>query len=627
VSVFDLLPEHAAVIMESVARPTLLKVLQRSHRLKHPFRPPKLEGTFRNVGAWLRCFHGLPTVEELKERMAGREEFVSSIRESCQVLMKARIARRFLRDVLSLVEAGASDLPERFPLVLGHVDYGPHNIFVSPGGQVTVIDTLANRRVPMYKDLAYFLFLVKAMPIRSYSLGTLISGETVASWERAFLSGYFGGAAVPLQAIRLFEIEASLRKWAERASTLRHSTGLKMLAKRLRMLVRNMFYRRHVEALLADVGHQESAANGAPAIQRPAPPPAAIKVHVVRPAEIETGHVDLWRRLQQGAPWLDSPFLSPEYALAVGAARGDVEVAVLEREGETVGFLPFQRGRRNVGRPVGLRLSDLSGAVVRADVTWNPQEVIRACGLTSWHFTSTPAAQEALQPYQLRTIESPYVALAGGFHAYLEGRRRAGSELIQQARRKRRKFERERGPLRFEWRTFDQAAFNTLLRLKAEQRRRTNTVDALQSRWAIELLDSIRHSRSDEFAGVLSCLYREDRVVAVHLGMRTRSVFHWWFPAFSPEFGDYSPGLILMLDLIQHCADSGMSRMDLGRGHERYKMSLMTDNQTIADGCVAARLIDRLIQSALFGVRALARSGPFRGPVKHSRSVFRRFLT
>src|SRR6266540_3132635 len=213
--------------MESVARPTLRKVLQRSHRLNHPFRPPQLEGTFRNVGAWLRCFHGLPAIDELKERMAGREEYLSSIRESCRVLMKSRIARRFLRKVLSLTETGARDvLPERFPLVLGHVDYGPHNIFVSPGGQVTVIDTLANRRVPMYKDLAYFLLLVKSMPIRSYSLGTLIDGAAVASWERAFLSGYFGQATVPLQAIRLFEIEACLRKWAERASTCRQSAGL-----------------------------------------------------------------------------------------------------------------------------------------------------------------------------------------------------------------------------------------------------------------------------------------------------------------------------------------------------------------------------------------------------------------
>jgi len=109
--------------------------------------------------------------------------------------------------------------------------------------------------------------------------------------------------------------------------------------------------------------------------------------------------------------------------------------------------------------------------------------------------------------------------------------------------------------------------------------------------------------------------------------MRTQRVFHWWFPAFSPEFGNYSPGLILILELIRHCAESGMTRMDLGRGHERYKTSLMTGAAAIADGCVTVRPIDRLIQRAWFGSRALARSGPFRWPMQHSKSVVRRLLT
>jgi CelD/BcsL family acetyltransferase involved in cellulose biosynthesis len=92
-----------------------------------------------------------------------------------------------------------------------------------------------------------------------------------------------------------------------------------------------------------------------------------------------------------------------------------------------------------------------------------------------------------------------------------------------------------------------------------------------------------------------------------------------------PEFGNYSPGLIL--DLIRHCADSGITRMDLGRGHERYKLSLMTGVAPTVDGCVTVRLIDRMIQRASFGSRALARSGLFRWPMRHSKSVVRRWLT
>ena len=52
-----------------------------------------------------------------------------------------------------------------------------------------------------------------------------------------------------------------------------------------------------------------------------------------------------------------------------------------------------------------------------------------------------------------------------------------------------------------------------------------------------------------DFQGVLSGLYIGEKLVAAHFGMRSRRVLHWWFPAYDPELGKYSPGAQLLLEL------------------------------------------------------------------------------
>src|SRR5262249_60202139 len=65
------------------------------------------------------------------------------------------------------------------------------------------------------------------------------------------------------------------------------------------------------------------------------------RVTVVRAAELTSQHVDAWSRIQRGNPVLDSPFFRPEFVQQVARFRSDVEVAVLECDGQAIGFFAF----------------------------------------------------------------------------------------------------------------------------------------------------------------------------------------------------------------------------------------------------------------------------------------------
>ena len=107
------------------------------------------------------------------------------------------------------------------------------------------------------------------------------------------------------------------------------------------------------------------------------------------------------------------------------------------------------------------------------------------------------------------------------------------------------------------------------------------------------------------FAGTCSVLRAGDEIVAVHAGMRSRSVLHWWFPTYDPRYAAYSPGILLLLRIAAAAAALGIGKIDLGKGDARYKRSLMTGAAPLREGCVelpslaaTARRLRRLAEAS-----------------------------
>lgn len=307
--------------------------------------------------------------------------------------------------------------------------------------------------------------------------------------------------------------------------------------------------------------------------------------HVIRSTELDLGLRAEWLRIQRASRTLASPYFSPELTEIVGRAGEEVRVTVLEDGGRVVGFFPFQRGRFAKGIPVGGGLSDQHGVVVEDGADWNVADLLEKSALDFWPYDHLVASQTAFALHHRAMVASPALDLSRGFDAYLERRREAGARRVFETERKARKLAREIGPLRFEASTRDRHVFERVLELKAEQCRRTGADDFLARPHVRGIIERIVATESSHFAGFVSALWAGDRLVAAHVGMRSDRVWHWWFPVYERELGNYSPGAILLLRSAAHAASLGMELLDLGKGDESYKASFADTEIALAEGC------------------------------------------
>jgi CelD/BcsL family acetyltransferase involved in cellulose biosynthesis len=169
------------------------------------------------------------------------------------------------------------------------------------------------------------------------------------------------------------------------------------------------------------------------------------------------------------------------------------------------------------------------------------------------------------------------------------GRRASGVRSLGEFERKARKLAREVGSLRFEAHTQDAQVLATVLRLKSQQCQRTGTPDFFARPWTRALVESISTLQHPHFAGRLSALYAGDQLVGAHLGMRSATVWHWWFPVYSHAMAPYSPGAQLLLHVAHAAADAGCGLLDLGTGDDAYKRSFADCSLPLVAGWVAAR--------------------------------------
>jgi hypothetical protein len=248
VQVLDFLPEWQALVMEYSPDISLRELLHRESRVRSLGAASVLDVPFRNAGAWLRAYHALPDADLGNPRYATRQEYIDTT-----VLMVDYLARKlghtaFFNHLRRAVESKAHEvLPENPPLGLGHGDYAMRNILVGPTSRVTVLDTLARWRVPVYEDIGYFLAELKASKLQALTQGMAFSPSVLERYEREFLTGYYGQEPIPGAAIRLYELQAMLDRWgrAVEASTQQASTK-----DRLQLRLAGRYFRRLAERLL-----------------------------------------------------------------------------------------------------------------------------------------------------------------------------------------------------------------------------------------------------------------------------------------------------------------------------------------------------------------------------------------
>ncbi|MGW4206061.1 GNAT family N-acetyltransferase [Streptomyces sp. NPDC004726] len=315
-----------------------------------------------------------------------------------------------------------------------------------------------------------------------------------------------------------------------------------------------------------------------------------MRIRVVKPADLGESEIDTWRRLRAEAAVAGSPFMEPEFTVAVGRVSQAARVAVLEKDGETseiVGFFPYERGPLGLGRAIGFGVSDCQGAVIRPDVRITARELMRACSLSTWEYDNLEAGQERFASAAEERFDAPTADISEGFPAYEQALRARSPKFLKSTLAKERRLGRREGEVRFVFDERDPALLRTLMGWKSAQYRRTGRRDRFAKGWINTLVNLLHDTRTPGCSGVLSVLYVGDRPIAAHFGLRSQSVLCCWFPAYDTDFAKYSPGLILHLRMLEAAAAEGIATFDFGRGDAVYKDAFRTGELEVSEGFLA----------------------------------------
>lgn len=311
---------------------------------------------------------------------------------------------------------------------------------------------------------------------------------------------------------------------------------------------------------------------------------SGIRVTVIHGREIDSGLAEQWQRIVDEDDIYSSPYLSPAYTQIAAQSREETRVALLYSEGRLVGFFPFELlGHRKAG-PVGNHFSDQQAAIIERGISLCVRDLLVGANLAEWRFDHLLACQQPFRRYIEKHECSPVIDLTWGYEHYrqkmIEQRRRQLSQSEHNERRLRLKF----SDFTFTTRSRSEDDLNTLLDWKRAQLARSGSPGHYGCYWENDLIRRLMDADTPAFAGVLSTLHADGRLIAAELGLRSRRVWHGWIPAYAQDLAAYSPGHVLSLSMLRASGSLGVTQIDLGKGMYPYKRRLMTGTIAIAEG-------------------------------------------
>lgn len=327
-----------------------------------------------------------------------------------------------------------------------------------------------------------------------------------------------------------------------------------------------------------------------------------MRVHVIHPADLGSGEIDAWHRMQKATTSQADPFLSPEYAIAVGRFRPRSRVAVLEDGQCTAGFFPFEGRKLGVGVPLSGWLSACQGVVHEPGAQWDMAELLHACNLSAWRFDNLIADQAGIASDRADILPAPIIDVTGGFDSYYAQVRERSPRFCREIERKARKFAREAGELRLVGDSPDPELLNLMIAWKSAQYRGTDAVNRFAFPWVTGLLHAALAMRSDHLTGLLSVLYAGGRPVSMQFGLRSGGVLEGWFTVYDQHFSKYSPGLVHIKMTAETLHDHGIDRLHMGKGAKPSARAFKSYDTQLAAGTATGRSALGLLHRAADGV-------------------------
>lgn len=290
------------------------------------------------------------------------------------------------------------------------------------------------------------------------------------------------------------------------------------------------------------------------------------RVHDLARAEREA-----WAAFQAADPMLASPYFSLEYLDAVASVRRDVRVLVARRSGAIAGFLPLHLGALGHARPLGGPLGDHHGLIAASGERIDLRDMLRRGGVAVYDFYGVPGNQAAFRGLG-RVVDGSWVIdLSEGYDHFVQTRSALEPKAFRNLRARQRKLREADAVFRLDDPRAD--VFETALAWKSEQYRRTGHFDVFSVDWTRKMLQSLLKSNGST-RGLVSSLEIGGQLAAVHVGMRSACVMHYWFPVYDPQYSQFGPGLALLIKLCEGLSEDGVTEVHLGPGEYEFKAQL-----------------------------------------------------
>lgn len=331
-----------------------------------------------------------------------------------------------------------------------------------------------------------------------------------------------------------------------------------------------------------------------------------MKAEICRPNELGTAELELWHAYQRANPHFASPFLAPEFAIAVDLARTDARLIVVSDGPQVVGFLPYTASPGGIGQPIAPGMCDAQALIHIETDPVGLQNVITTAGMIGWRFDHLVASQAPLgQPWV--GCESWIADLRQGLPSYLEWLRLERGGNLSEWQRKLRRLHRNHEFVQYLFDVPDIDRWRTLIRLKRHQYVKNGWQDVFEKKWVVALLEALESSRTPDLTGTLSSLVADGRVVSIEFGLRSRDAYAVWFSAYEPEYAADSPGALLTYQIIESCGQEGIGYVDFGKGLNEQKRRFSNGTEALAEGFVGGRGPMGRAASGLFGQALAAR--------------------
>jgi CelD/BcsL family acetyltransferase involved in cellulose biosynthesis len=296
----------------------------------------------------------------------------------------------------------------------------------------------------------------------------------------------------------------------------------------------------------------------------------AAKIDIVAAQGIGEDIRTAWKTLRAQNPDLWSPYFDIRLFDILAQHREDAKLAVVREGGHIKALLPFQGKKGGLARPLGAPLSDQHGVIQAQTGGTSLEEIVAQLSMSGFVFSGMRHHVEGA--LKLASGLCHVADMTDGLDAYIAWRKANWNEQVKKNERRKRQGARDWGPMRLETACPTTSnAFEILMAWKQAKYRETNRHNVLAVPWIQHVLRALYESDDPSFRGEITALYFGEHLAALEFGLRADNAMHSWFPAYDQAYSKVSPGILLMDGMIENCGARGVTKVDLGIGHDQYK--------------------------------------------------------